>query len=294
MAPGQIQRLEAAKRKAQDIDLFQAKRVDEGGCVVRHVLDPVARPAGRRGDAATVVQDDFPALRQAIRHHRIPMIHATTKVLKEQQRRLVGAGIAPPTIGEVLRADIDESGLGSLVRIDHLLGSQAVRFLKPALFPLRCHQLIADIMPHDYTNSIVHKSKTRRRNRVPGATVAFAVPGHPKNVLPLRGMLPGSRRTMCRHEDRKRSTDRVVLAGFVTLLWTEVTNLATRSGVAGRAVCGEQGSGLRRHLCGCQSEAGSIGLPNVDSGDGMDVKVRAEKIFRLWRWRRSSIACRSS
>jgi hypothetical protein len=61
VAPGQVQRLEAAEREPQHVDLFQAQRANEGSCVVGHVLDAGARLATGRGNAAAVVENDFTA-----------------------------------------------------------------------------------------------------------------------------------------------------------------------------------------------------------------------------------------
>ncbi len=127
MAPCQVERLKATQREAQYVDLLQAQRTDEGRGVVGHVLDACTRCAARGGDAATVVEDDFAPCREAIRHQRIPVVHAPAEVLQEQHRWLRSSAVAPATIGESSTADVREARGRGQMCVSHVLASECRR-----------------------------------------------------------------------------------------------------------------------------------------------------------------------
>ena len=67
MTQSDLLNLEATDRETEQIDLGQAQCPDYGSNIVRQVLYPIARCAGRRSDAAAIEQDDFTAFGQTVR-----------------------------------------------------------------------------------------------------------------------------------------------------------------------------------------------------------------------------------
>jgi hypothetical protein len=81
MAPRQVQRLEAAERKAQHVNFVQAQH-PHGGCrVIGHVFDTLARATFRRGDPSAVEENDLAAIGESIGQQGVPMVHAAAEVL---------------------------------------------------------------------------------------------------------------------------------------------------------------------------------------------------------------------
>ena len=64
MAQRDLLNLEATDRETEQIDLGQPHCLDYGSDMVCHAFHPIARCAGRRGDAAAIEQDDFTAFGQ--------------------------------------------------------------------------------------------------------------------------------------------------------------------------------------------------------------------------------------
>ena len=62
-----------------------------------------------------VEQDDFPGLRQAVGHRRIPIVHCAPEVLVEDDRN--ASRLAEATIGEADAIRLDELGRRGLVRM---------------------------------------------------------------------------------------------------------------------------------------------------------------------------------
>ena len=76
----------AAHREAEEVDLLEAERPDEGDGVVRHRLDGVRRRAGGGADAA-VVEGDDPVLRgDAVDDSGVPVVQDRGQVGEEDHR----------------------------------------------------------------------------------------------------------------------------------------------------------------------------------------------------------------
>jgi hypothetical protein len=96
---------EAAQREAEEIDLIEPQRADEGDGVARHGGNRRGRPPLRSTDAA-VVEGDHPMMRgDAIDDTRIPVVQNRPEVVQEDHRH---AGVGPePAEGEARAADVD-------------------------------------------------------------------------------------------------------------------------------------------------------------------------------------------
>src|ERR1700731_3644216 len=100
---------QAADRETKYVDLLQAQRLDEGDGVGGHLFECGRDLAGAAGDARVVEQDHLTVASEAIRHHRVPVIHGADVVLVEDERH--AAGLAESAIGEA-----DSLGLNELCR----------------------------------------------------------------------------------------------------------------------------------------------------------------------------------
>lgn len=119
MTQGQFLRYHPPEREPNDVDPGKTERADHLCRVIRHILDEGARNTGRRRAAPIIVQDHLAARCQSVGHDRIPMIHATAKMLKEEERRLSRIGFAPATIGEAVAFHLDDAGRCSKMRMCH-------------------------------------------------------------------------------------------------------------------------------------------------------------------------------
>ena len=113
---------EAAEREAEEIDLIEPQRADEGDGVPRHRGNGRGRRPLRSADAA-VVEGDHPVVGgDAVDDPRIPVVQDRTQVVQEDHRH---ARVRPePAVGESRSADVDRSAVGafSVLRArDHAL-----------------------------------------------------------------------------------------------------------------------------------------------------------------------------
>ena len=108
----------AAHREAEEVDLLETQRPDEGDGVVRHRLDGVGRGAARGADAP-VVEGDDPVLRgDAVDDSGVPVVQDGGQVGEEDHR---DAGRrAELAVGEVDTADRDRPRRRGCVRRDHV------------------------------------------------------------------------------------------------------------------------------------------------------------------------------
>lgn len=99
---------EAAERKAQQIDLGEAKQADEVDRVSRHRRDIVGRLTGRAPDTGVVEGDDRTISSKCVDDGGIPRVNISREMLQEHQRRS-GRG-AEAAIGEADSSTFDVSG----------------------------------------------------------------------------------------------------------------------------------------------------------------------------------------
>src|ERR1700749_1792115 len=105
----------APDREAKYVNLLQAKRLDKGDGVSSHPLERRRDLAGAAGDARVVEQDHLTVASEAIRHHRVPVIHGADVVLVEDERH--AAGLAESTIGEAHSVSLYELCRRGLVAV---------------------------------------------------------------------------------------------------------------------------------------------------------------------------------
>src|SRR5437588_12996612 len=74
---GELLHNEAADRKSESVELLNAERVDEGSCVLRHLLNRSRHFTARAGYAGIVEQNHFAVLGKSVGHRRIPVIHGS-------------------------------------------------------------------------------------------------------------------------------------------------------------------------------------------------------------------------
>src|ERR1700726_3862075 len=107
----------AADREAKYVNLLQAQRLDEGDSLSAHALERRRDLAGAAGDARVVEQDHLTVASEAIRHHRVPVIHGADVVLVEDERH--AAGLAESAIGEADAVSLYEQCRRGLVSMNH-------------------------------------------------------------------------------------------------------------------------------------------------------------------------------
>jgi hypothetical protein len=98
----------ATKRKAQQVDLCEAKRVDELDRVSCHRRDVVGRLTARAADPGVVEGDHGAISGQSVDDGGIPSIDVTREVLQENQRRSDRG--AEAAIGEADSVAFDVTG----------------------------------------------------------------------------------------------------------------------------------------------------------------------------------------
>ncbi len=108
----------AAHGEAEEVDLVETQRPDEGDGVLGHRLDGVRRRAGGRADAPVVERDD-PVLRgDAVDDPRVPVVEDRGQVGEEDDR---DTGLrAELAVGEIHATGGDGAGRCVLERRDHL------------------------------------------------------------------------------------------------------------------------------------------------------------------------------
>src|ERR1700719_1439270 len=106
---------QAADREAKYVNLLQAQRLDEGDGVGGHLLERRRDLAGAAGDARVVEQDHLTVASEAMRHHRVPVIHGADVVLVEDERH--AAGLAESAIGEADSVSLNELCRRGLVAV---------------------------------------------------------------------------------------------------------------------------------------------------------------------------------
>src|SRR6195256_4387513 len=107
----------AADREAKYVNLLQAQRLDEGDGVSAHPLERRRDLAGAAGDARVIEQDHLTVAGEAIRHHRVPIIHGADVVLVEDEWH--AAGLAEAAIGEADAVGLDELCRRGLMGMNH-------------------------------------------------------------------------------------------------------------------------------------------------------------------------------
>jgi hypothetical protein len=73
-------------RKSERVELFNAERVDEGSCVLRHLFNQSRNFAARAGHAGVVKQNHSAVVSKSVGQSRIPVIHGFGKVHEKEQR----------------------------------------------------------------------------------------------------------------------------------------------------------------------------------------------------------------
>ena len=108
----------AAHREAEEVDLLETQRADEGDRVLRHRLDRVGRGTARRADPP-VVEGDDPVLRgDAVDDSGIPVVQDGGQVGEEDHRDT--GRRAELAVGEVDTADRDRAGRRGCLRRHHV------------------------------------------------------------------------------------------------------------------------------------------------------------------------------
>src|SRR6202171_4158791 len=108
---------EAADREAEDINLLESQRLDEGDGVSTHLLERGRHLPARAGNARIVEQNHLSRRREAFGHRRIPIVDRPGEVLVENERH--AARFAEATIGEADAVGLDELRRRSLVAMNH-------------------------------------------------------------------------------------------------------------------------------------------------------------------------------
>jgi len=78
-----------------------AERLDEGGCVLRHLLNRSWNFTARAGDDGVVEQDHFAVQGKSVGQRGIPVFHGSGKVHEEEQRdvdRYAEAAVGEATV----------------------------------------------------------------------------------------------------------------------------------------------------------------------------------------------------
>ena len=96
-------RNEAADREAEQVDLLELHRLDEGDRVVGHRLDRVRRRACRGADAGVVERDHAPFRGERVDQGRVPVVEVAAEVLQQDEGHLpvteVAVGVFDPVVG---------------------------------------------------------------------------------------------------------------------------------------------------------------------------------------------------
>ena len=108
----------AANRESEDINLGESERTHEHGGVVGHCFDRVRSIPTCSGHASVVKEHHRSVLSESVCDGRIPMVHPTAKVLKEEKGD--SRFLPKATVGEPDSVALDETSRSGDMSVAHV------------------------------------------------------------------------------------------------------------------------------------------------------------------------------